>query len=535
MLQIPRWRIVVVAIATVLGILFALPNVLPASLRANIPVLSALPPLNLGLDLRGGSHLLYEIDTKGLLNQELESVVADLERTLDGQKPRIPRGPGSVVDGAARVRPVNPEDVNRVLELTRKELIQKISTGAMGQQVDSLIITASSDGAIEARFSPERIEQMQRDGIAQSIEVIRQRIDPSGTSEVAITRQGENRIIVQAPGEADSEALKRRIGQTARMTFHLVEGNVTQDDLQSGRVPPGSEILPTKEGGKIAIKKRVELSGDNLTDARAQPDPQTGGFAVSMEFDQRGGRIFGRLTTQNVGKPFAIVLDGMVLSAPNIREPILGGSGQITGNFTAEEANELGVLLRAGALPAPLNIIEQRTVGAELGQDAINAGALAGVIAAIMILGFMLLAYGLFGLFACIALVINFVMIIGLMSVFGATLTMPGIAGIILTIAIAVDANVLIYERMRDEVMAGRGPAIALDAGFSRAIITIMDANLTTILAALILFQFGAGPVRGFAWTLSIGTATSVFTAVLVTQILLAWWFRTARPKSLPI
>jgi protein-export membrane protein SecD len=254
-----------------------------------------------------------------------------------------------------------------------------------------------------------------------------------------------------------------------------------------------------------------------------------------MQFDQSGGRRFGTFTQQNVRKQFAIVLDGVVLSAPEVKEPILGGSGQITGNFTSEEATELGVLLRAGALPAPLTILEQRTVGAELGQDAIEAGAIASIIAGIMILAFMILAYGLFGLFACAALVVNVTMIVAAMSAFGAALTMPGIAGLILTIAIAVDANVLIYERMRDEIKTGRGPALAMDAGFSRAMVTIIDANLTTILAALILFQFGVGPVRGFAWTLSIGTITSVFTAVLVTQIILAWWFRTTRPKALPI
>jgi preprotein translocase subunit SecD len=535
MLQVPRWRLISVLVATILALLFAAPNVIPADVRKTIPVVSALPTLNLGLDLRGGSYLQYEVDTQGLLKQELESVATDLERSLASAKPRINYRAATVVGDAARIQPVDPADAARALAAVQKDLGQQINTGGFGQSVQDLIFNTSADGFIEARFSPERFDQMVVDGIAQSIEVIRQRIDPSGTSEVSITRQGQNRIAIQAPGDSDAEALKRRIGKTARMTFHAVDATATFEDMKLGRAPPGSEIVPLKDGGAIAIKKRVIVSGDNLTDARAQPDPQTGGFAVSMQFDQSGGRRFGTFTQQNVRKQFAIVLDGVVLSAPEVKEPILGGSGQITGNFTSEEATELGVLLRAGALPAPLTILEQRTVGAELGQDAIEAGAIASIIAGIMILAFMILAYGLFGLFACAALVVNVTMIVAAMSAFGAALTMPGIAGLILTIAIAVDANVLIYERMRDEIKTGRGPALAMDAGFSRAMVTIIDANLTTILAALILFQFGVGPVRGFAWTLSIGTITSVFTAVLVTQIILAWWFRTTRPKALPI
>jgi protein-export membrane protein SecD len=300
----------------------------------------------------------------------------------------------------------------------------------------------------------------------------------------------------------------------------------------------GTEMLPyanAQDGAGVAVRTRPTMEGSNLTSARSGQDQQGGGWTVNFRLDTEGTRIFRKFSTENVGRRFAIVLDGKVLSAPSIREPIVSGSGQISGSFTAEQVAELSLLLRAGALPAPLTVIEQRSVGAELGQDAINSGALAGLVAAIGVLLFMGLAYGLFGLFGCLALLINMILIVAAMSMIGATLTLPGIAGLILTMAMAVDANVLIYERMREEAQNGRGVALAIDAGFARAMVTIVDANLTTILAAAVLFQFGAGPVRGFAWTLSIGVITSVFTAVLVTQILIAFWFRLARPKTLPI
>jgi protein-export membrane protein SecD len=283
------------------------------------------------------------------------------------------------------------------------------------------------------------------------------------------------------------------------------------------------------------VERRPRLTGENLSRANPSTDPQTNQFVLAFQLDSRGSTIFCRITRDYVNQRFAILLDNQVLTAPRINEPICGGSGQITGNFTPESASELALMLNAGALPTPLTVIEERTVGAGLGQDAIDAGIKASIIAGVVTLVFMVLAYGLFGVFACLALVINGILIVAAMSMIGAALTLPGIAGLILTIAMAVDANVLIYERMREEAAAGRGPALAIDAGFNRAMITIVDANLTTILAALILFQFGAGPVRGFAWTLSIGVVTSVFTAVLVSQILIAWWFRLARPKQLPI
>jgi protein-export membrane protein SecD len=400
-----------------------------------------------------------------------------------------------------------------------------------------LSFTEGAEGLIEARMSAQYVRELSRQAAQQSIEVIRRRIDPTGTSEVTIVRQGDERIVVQAPGVSDPEQLKSRIGQTALMTFHMVR-EVSPEDAAVGRIPPGAMVVqpyPNSRGTTEVVERRPRFTGERLVRANPSTDPQTGEFVLSFALDSEGSRIFCRITRDFTGQRFAILLDNQVLTAPTINEPICGGTGQISGNFTAESANELAVMLRAGALPVPLTVIEERTVDASLGQKAIEDGTLASIIAGVVTLLFMVLAYGLFGLFACLALIVNGVLIVAAMSMIGAALTLPGIAGLILTIAMAVDANVLIYERMREEAAAGRGPALAIDAGFNRAMITIVDANLTTILAALILFQFGAGPVRGFAWTLSIGVITSVFTAVMVTQILIAWWFRTVRPKQLPI
>lgn len=537
MLTVAPWRVWLVLIVTLGGILLASPNFFTEPLREQIPVVRDLKPINLGLDLQGGSYLQLEVDTNSLQKQHLETTVDDMARVLREAKPRISYTGRGVQGDAARLRMVNAADAPRAIDIFKKELIQQLDAGGLGRTEPNLAFTQTADGIVEARYTEVAKEDATRRAIEQSQEVIRRRIDPSGTSEVSIARQGFDRIVVQAPGETDPESLKRRIGQTARMTFHLVDHNVSAEDIMSGRTPPGTILMPQDNPNEpfVAVKSRALLSGDDL--ARADPsfDQRDGQPVVSFRFNSRGARIFGTATQQNTGKRFAIVLDGKVITAPNIIEPILGGSGQIQGSFTPESAKELADLLNAGALPAPLRIIEQRSVTAELGQDAVEKGALAGVIAAVGVLIFMGLMYGLFGLFACVALVVNGVLILAAMSVFGATLTLPGIAGLILTLAAAVDANVLIYERMREESAAGRSPALSIDAGFSRAMITIIDANLTTILAALILFQFGAGPVRGFAWTLSIGVVTSVFTSVLITQLLIAWWFRAARPKKIPI
>jgi protein-export membrane protein SecD len=531
MLQVARWRVILVAVITVMGLVFAFPNFVPESARSSIPGFLPSQAINLGLDLRGGSQLLLEIDVDTMRHQQLDNVADQMGTALRDANPRISYTGRGVVGDAARVRLIDATQMPRAREALR--LLAQSPTGGN----DLVNFTEHDDGLIEARITPAHLRELSRQAAQQSIEVIRRRIDPTGTSEVTIVRQGDDRIVVQAPGLSDPEQLKERIGQTALMTFHLVR-EVSPEDAATGRLPPGTmyvEPYPQIGDGPEVVERRPRLTGEHLTRANPSTDPQTAEFVLSFQLDSQGRTIFCRITRDYVNQRFAILLDNQVLTAPRINEPICGGSGQISGNFTPESANELALMLRAGALPAPLTVIEERTVDASLGQDAIDSGTLASGLAGVVTLVFMVLAYGLFGIFAVIALLINGVLIVGAMSMIGAALTLPGIAGLILTIAMAVDANVLIYERMREEARAGRGPALAIDAGFNRAMITILDANLTTILAALILFQFGAGPVRGFAWTLSIGVITSVFTAVMVTQILIAWWFRAARPKQLPI
>jgi preprotein translocase subunit SecD len=382
-------------------------------------------------------------------------------------------------------------------------------------------------------------EELQTSAVAQSVEIVRRRIDEVGTREPTIQRQGENRILVQVPGEKDPDSIKRLLGQTAKLTFHLVDLDTSMEQALAGNLPPGSELLPSDENdasgqaAQYVVRKRVEVSGESLVDA--QPTYYQNQPVVSFRFDSVGGRKFGNVTRDHVGELLAIVLDGRVISAPRIDEPILGGSGIIRGSFTVQEANELAVLLRAGALPAPLEIVEERTVGPDLGADSIQAGKVASVIGLILVALAMGLYYGLFGVFANIALIVNLVLIIAALSVLQATLTLPGIAGIVLTMGMAVDANVLIFERIREEARVGRPPMSAIDAGYREAMRTIIDANLTTLIAAVLLYAFGSGPVRGFAVTLGIGIITSMFTAITFTRLLMATWFRRTRPAMLPV
>ncbi|MBX3511623.1 MAG: protein translocase subunit SecD [Hyphomonadaceae bacterium] len=531
MLQVARWRVILVVVTAALGILFALPNFLPASVRDQLPGWMPHRTLNLGLDLRGGVHLLLEVDTAALQRQQLDNIADQMATALRDATPSIRYTGRGVVGDAARVRLVDPADMQRARQALRE--IARSSTSA----AEILTFAEGQDGLIEARMTPDHVRELSRGAAQQSIEVIRRRIDPTGTSEVTIVRQGDNRVVVQAPGLSDPEQLKERIGQTALMTFHMVR-EVSPEEMASGRPPPGTMLVgpyPQIGDRSEVVERRPQFTGERLVRANPSTDPQTGQFVLSFQLDSQGARQFCRISREHTGQRFAILLDNQVLTAPRINEPICGGSGQISGNFTAQSASELAILLRAGALPAPLTVIEERAVGPGLGQDSIDAGVIAGIVSAIGVFAFMVLAYGLFGLFACVALLVNGILVLASMSMIGAALTLPGIAGLILTLAMAVDANVLIYERMRDEQKAGRSPAIAIDAGFGRAMVAIIDANLTTILAAMILFQFGAGPVRGFAWTLSIGVITSVFTAVMITQILIALWFRSTRPKKLPI
>lgn len=370
----------------------------------------------------------------------------------------------------------------------------------------------------------------------QSIEIVRRRIDELGTTEPVIQQQGTDRILVQVPGLDDPQRLKELLGQTAKMNFRLVSNAMSgQQALASRTVPSGTEILYTADEPRapVLVERRIMVGGDRLVDAQPGFDQRNGQPVVNFRFDSSGARQFGEVTRNNVGRPFAIVLDDKVISAPRINEPIMGGSGQISGSFTVQAANDLAILLRAGALPAPLNVLEERTVGPGLGADSIRAGEIAAVIGSVAVVVFMIASYGFFGLLANIALFLNVAMIFAALSILQATLTLPGIAGIVLTIGMAVDANVLIYERIREEIAAGKGPIPAIEAGYNRALSSILDANITTLISAAILFQMGSGPVRGFAVTLGIGIITSVFTAFTVNRLMVSVWLRRRRPKTL--
>lgn len=533
MMTLSRWKVILVVLAAVFGGLFTLPNLLGPDARDKLPGFLPGKALNLGLDLQGGSYLLYSVDTQALRNERLTNLTEDVRTTLTGAQ--IPFTDLGQVNGALSVRITDPGQVAKAQNTLRNAVGAPLAGTTGGRDVT---VGSAGDQRLNIAFVPEAFDADAARAVDQSIEIIRRRIDQLGTREPNIVRQGKDRIVIEAAGESDPERLKNVVGQTAKLTFQMVDESVSAQEAAAGRVPPGSELLQSTDGYAPAyvVKKRAEVTGEMLVDAQARFDQQTGHPIVQFRFNGQGARRFGDVSSQNIGRRFAIVLDKKIISAPVIQSAITGGSGQITGNFTEETANDLAILLRAGALPAPLKVEEQRTVGAELGADAVKAGAISAAVGLTGVAVFMIVMYGfLFGGISLIALVVNGLMIIGLMSVTQATLTLPGIAGLILTLSVAVDANVLIYERMRDELRAGRSVISAMDAGFSRAMGTIMDANITHLLSAAILFGFGAGPVKGFAWTLSIGVLTTVFSAVLVTQILLAWWFRTTRPKTLPI
>ncbi|MDB5424011.1 MAG: secD [Phenylobacterium sp.] len=533
MMTLSRWKVILVVLATVFGVLFTLPNLLPANVRDQLPPFMPKKTLNLGLDLQGGSYLLYSVDTAALRTERLTNLVEDVRSTLRGDE--IAFTDLAVVGDAIGVRITDPAQVSPAANALRRSVGAPLAGAAGGRDVS---VSTGPDQRLRVAFVPAAFEAETQRAVEQSIEIIRRRIDQMGTKEPDIARQGKDRIVIQAAGESDPDRLKNVIGQTAKLTFQMVDETASPADVAAGRVPPGSEVLASTDGTgpSYVVKKRSVVTGEMLTNASPGFDQQTGQAIVQFRFNGIGARRFGDVTRQNIGKRFAIILDKKVISAPVIQSAINGGSGQISGSFTEQSANDLAVLLRAGALPAPLKVEEQRTVGAELGADAVHAGATSAIVGLVATMVFMLLIYGfLFGGISLIALAVNAVMIIGVMSATGATLTLPGIAGLILTLAVAVDANVLIYERMRDELRAGRSLIAAMDAGFSRAMGTILDANITHLLSAAIMFQFGSGPVRGFAWTLAIGVLTTVFSAVLVTQVLLAWWFRATRPKTLPI
>jgi preprotein translocase subunit SecD len=533
MLYFTRWKALAIILTTLVVCLCAVPNFFPEA-RVKTWPLWAQRHLVLGLDLQGGSHILLEVDANAVKKDKLDQVRDDVRRALRDAK--IGYTGLAVRNDYAEVRISKDSDVQNALTKLR-ELAQPLGglLGSSGQR--SLEVSDAGGGLIRTTVTQAAVTERIRQAVEQSIQIVERRVNELGTVEPLIQRQGTDRILVQVPGLQDPTRLKELLGKTAKMEFRMVDLTVPPDQAAGGRAPPDSELLPSAEatGQSYVIKKQVLVSGGDLTDAQPGFDQRSGQPIVSFKFNTSGSRKFAQATTEHVKEPFAIVLDNKVISAPVIQEPITGGQGQISGSFTVQQANDLAILLRAGALPAPLTIIEERTVGPGLGQDSIEKGELAAYVGSIMVIVFMLVTYRLFGVFANIAVAINVAMIFGVLSLLNATLTLPGIAGIVLTVGIAVDSNVLIYERIREELRGGRTAISAIDAGFKRALPTILDSNITTFIAAAVLFYIGTGPVRGFAVTLGIGIITTVFTAFLLTRLIVAGWVRWKRPQTVPI
>jgi protein-export membrane protein SecD len=533
MMYFARWKIAAILGGIVLAAILTIPSFVPKERLGAVGEYLPWRQFHLGLDLKGGSYLLLEVDMEAVIRERLGNLA-------DGARTRL-RGANIGYTGLATtersvtLRLTDPSRAQDAVRLLR-ELANPITVGLGAPQPD-LEVTSAADGTITITLSEPLLREKATQAVEQSIEIVRRRIDETGVVDPVIARQGSNRLLVQLPGIQDPERIKQLIGTTARMTFHLLDETA---DLSARTPPPGVMFLegdrgPGGQPTRYAVRRRVEVDGANLTDARAAQDSRTGEWVVNFTLDSIGTRRFAEVTRNNVGRPFAIVLDNRVITAPVIREPITGGRGQISGNFTVTSANDLAVLLRAGALPAPLTVIEERTVGPDLGADSIRAGAIALAIGFVLVVAWMAVFYGLFGWFANLALIVNMVLLLAALSLMEATLTLPGIAGILLTLGMAVDANILINERIREEAKRGRTPMNAMEAGFKRAFATIVDSNLTTLLAMAMLYAFGSGPVRGFAVTISVGIVCSMFSAIVFVRLLMVQWVRARRPAALPV
>ncbi|MEM8749261.1 MAG: protein translocase subunit SecD [Pseudomonadota bacterium] len=541
MLHFSRWKMVSILGAVFLGFLLAAPNLVSPSTLEAFPDWLPKKQVALGLDLQGGVHLQVKVSREDILKERLETLLSDVRSTMRSRE-LGPLGYAGISgqDDTVNLRLLKAEDADGAKQRLASLLEPIVPTGTLlgGLGIIEVEQSQPSPTVLQYRLTDDGIAERLRSAVTQSIEVIRRRVDELGTTEPIIQRQGVDRIIVQVPGFDDPERLKDVIGTTAKLNFHAVDESMSAADALANRAPVGSRVIDTSEpeSGEpsILIESLPKISGQDLADAQQGFDQQTNEPLVTFRFNNKAARIFCQYSTANVGRRFAIVLDDVSISAPVIRDAICGGSGQISGNFTAQSANDLAVLMRAGALPADITFVEERTVGPGLGQDQIVSGQFASVVAGGLVIVFMLLAYGTLGIIANVALAANIAIIIGLLSLIGATLTLPGIAGIVLTMGMAVDANVLIYERIREERRAGRSLVQAIDTGFRQAMGTILDANITTLIAAFILFYLGSGPIRGFAVTLAIGILTSVFTAFTLTRLMISVWLRWKRPKELP-
>ncbi|WP_300014623.1 protein translocase subunit SecD [uncultured Roseobacter sp.] len=553
MLQIDLWKRITIWLTCAVGLWLAMPNAfytnvekhndavqaieLGATTLENLADQARWPDwmpsglVNLGLDLRGGAHLLAEVQVEDVYAARMQAAWPEIRDSLRPERSTV----GTIrlqpsADDEVRVRISQPEGMQRALQIVRG-LARPVQT-LTGVGANDIEVRAENDLIIVTLSEAEKLATDERT-VQQSLEIIRRRIDEVGTREPTIQRQGADRILIQVPGIGSAGELKEIIGTTAQLTFNPVVTRGTNPDASAGI---GNKIVPSLDepGVFYTIEAAPVVTGEELVDAQPAFD-QNGRPAVNFRFNTSGARKFGDYTAENIGSPFAIILDDEVVSAPTIQSHIPGGSGIITGRFTVEESTNLAVLLRAGALPAGLEFLEERTIGPELGQDSIDAGKVATIVAFSAVLVFMFLSYGLFGIFANIALIINIGLIFGLLSLIGATLTLPGIAGIVLTVGMAVDANVLIFERIREELKTSKGPARAIELGYEKALSAILDANITTFITATILFAMGSGPVRGFAITLGLGILTSVFTAIFVTRLLVVMWFERRRPKTIEI
>jgi preprotein translocase subunit SecD len=528
MLDFPRWKVWAVSLLCLVGILLAVPSFFPEAQVAKWPGFVPTARVNLGLDLAGGSHLLLEADTSDVAQQRLETMEETIRVGLRRESPPIQIGDISTTGGRLSFMVRDPKRVDAAVDFARRQT-QPVGLGPRDWDVGVIdqnrVVMSPTQAGLEAALDS---------AMNTAREVVYNRVDPEGTKEVTVIRQGDERILVQVPGLQDPEGLKALLGKTARLEFKLVDLAANPEQVAQGRAPVGSQVLPMADGGRIAVLRRSMVTGEQLVDARQAFDPTTNEPVVSITFNGAGGRAFARVTRENVNKPFAIILDDVVLSAPNINEPILGGQAQISGSFTVESANELAIQLRSGKLPVELHVVEERTVGPELGRDSIRRGVIAGIVATVAILIFMVVTYGRFGVYADIALVLNVIVILGIMALFNSSLTLPGIAGFVLTVGAAVDANVIINERIREEQRRGRKVMDAIEHGYNEARTAIFDANITNVIAGMLLYYFGSGPVKGFAVVMMIGIATSVFTAVTVTRMFVSIWLRK-RPTELHI
>jgi preprotein translocase subunit SecD len=554
MLNLPRWQVISIIAVTLLAALFALPNVLPGKVLDALPSWYAQSRINLGLDLRGGAHFLLEADLRSVLNERLTNLSDSVRGEL--RKNQVP------------FKEINIQGGTSVIVVLRDEAQRAKALEAIRAVDNSLAVSGSGD-TIQLAYAPQDLYRKKKEVIDQSIEILRRRVDETGTIEPTIVRQGDDRILLQVPGIKDTTDLKRKINQTAKLTFHLVNEDVSLAGGIPATLPPTTTLIPTREGMQalrasnlkvydeimnanprltpeqvcrryqpqcLPVLKRIVVGGEDLDDAKATFEQQNNRPIISFTFNSAGGRAFCAATRQNIGKRLAIQLDNEIISAPVVQSAICGGSGIITGTFTTQQTQEQALLLRSGALPATLTIIEERTVGADLGADAIHAGTVAAIVGTALVILFMLFVYGpIFGGFASIAMMVNMLLVFAGMSVLGASLTLPGIAGLVLTVGMSVDSNVLIYERVREERENGRSPFSALATGYDRALTAVIDSNLTALIAGVLLFGMGSGPIRGFATSLTLGLLTHLFTATVFTRMLLAVWVRWRRPTELPV